>query len=81
MQNIDIFCILRYDISYNIVMWISEKNNYGENIFWKGVTHMDKLIYIIPAISVLGLLFALVLAMSVKKQEPGTERMKEIAEA
>ena len=40
---------------------------------------MDKLIYIIPAVSVLGLLFALLLAMRVKKQEPGTDRMKEIA--
>ena len=40
---------------------------------------MDKLIYIIPAVSVLGLLFALILAMRVKKQDPGTDRMKEIA--
>ena len=40
---------------------------------------MEKLIYIIPAISVLGLLFALVLALRVKKQDPGTDRMKEIA--
>ena len=40
---------------------------------------MDKLIYIIPAVSVLGLLFALLLAMRVKKQDPGTDRMKEIA--
>ncbi len=40
---------------------------------------MDKLIYIIPAVSVLGLLFALLLAMRVKKQAPGTDRMKEIA--
>ena len=40
---------------------------------------MEKLIYIIPAISVLGLLFALILALRVKKQAPGTDRMKEIA--
>ena len=40
---------------------------------------MDKLIYFIPAVSVVGLLFALILAMRVKKQAPGTDRMKEIA--
>ena len=40
---------------------------------------MDKLIFIIPAVSVLGLLFALALAMRVKKQAPGTEKMREIA--
>ncbi len=40
---------------------------------------MDKLIYIVPAVSVLGLLFALFLALRVKKQPAGTDRMKEIA--
>ncbi len=40
---------------------------------------MDKLMYIVPAVSVLGLLFALFLALKVKKQAPGTDRMKEIA--
>ena len=40
---------------------------------------MDKLIYIIPAVAVLGLLFALVLALRVKKQAPGNEKMQEIA--
>ncbi|MBR3094384.1 MAG: sodium/proton-translocating pyrophosphatase, partial [Clostridia bacterium] len=40
---------------------------------------MEKLIYIIPAVAVLGLLFALALALRVKKQAPGNERMQEIA--
>ena len=40
---------------------------------------MDKLIYIIPCVSVIGLLFALILALRVKKQGAGTERMQEIA--
>ena len=40
---------------------------------------MDKLIYLVPAVSVLGLLFALYLALKVKKQPEGTARMKEIA--
>ena len=40
---------------------------------------MDKLIYLVPIVSVLGLLFALYLALKVKKQESGTARMKEIA--
>ena len=40
---------------------------------------MDKLIFLVPAVSVVGLLFALFLALKVKKQEPGTDRMKEIA--
>ena len=40
---------------------------------------MDKLIYLVPAVSVLGLLFALFLALKVKKQPAGTARMKEIA--
>ena len=40
---------------------------------------MDKLIYLVPVVSVLGLLFALFLALKVKKQDPGTARMKEIA--
>ena len=40
---------------------------------------MEKLIYVVPAISVVGLLFALFLALKVKKQNAGNERMKEIA--
>ncbi len=41
---------------------------------------MEKLLCIlIPAISALGLLFALALALRVKKQAPGTDRMREIA--
>lgn len=40
---------------------------------------MEKLIYVVPAISVIGLLFALYLALKVKKQSSGTKRMEEIA--
>ncbi len=41
---------------------------------------MEQLLRIlIPAVSAFGLLFALLLALRVKKQEPGSERMREIA--
>ena len=40
---------------------------------------MEKLVYFVPLISVLGLLVALLLAFRVKKQSPGNERMKELA--
>ena len=40
---------------------------------------MDKMIYLAPALGVVALLFAYVLAAKVKKQDEGTERMKEIA--
>ena len=40
---------------------------------------MEKLVYVIPAISVIGLLAALFLALKVKKQPAGTDRMQEIA--
>ena len=37
---------------------------------------MDKLIYYIPLISILGIFFALMLTLKVKKQSPGNERMQ-----
>ena len=40
---------------------------------------MEKLVYFVSLISVLGLLVALLLAFRVKKQSPGNERMKELA--
>ena len=40
---------------------------------------MDKLLYAVPVVSVVGLLFALFLALKVKKQPAGNEKMKEIA--
>ena len=42
---------------------------------------IDNLKFIVPAVSVLGLLFALLLALKVKRQAPGNERMQEIASA
>lgn len=39
------------------------------------------LIYLIPIAGAIGLLFAMIMAMRVSKQEPGTERMKEISAA
>ena len=40
---------------------------------------MEKLVYFVSLISVLGLLVALLLAFRVKKQSPGNERMQELA--
>lgn len=42
---------------------------------------MEKLIYFIPVVGVLGLLFAFFLAMKIGKNDSGNERMKEIAAA
>jgi K(+)-stimulated pyrophosphate-energized sodium pump len=42
---------------------------------------MEQLNYLVPASGVLALLFALFQAMKVNKQDPGTERMKEISGA
>ncbi len=42
---------------------------------------MEKIIYLIPAIGVVGLLFALFLAMRINKHDPGNERMQEISSA
>ena len=42
---------------------------------------MEKIIYVIPFIGIIGMLFALYLAMKINKQDPGTERMKEISAA
>lgn len=42
---------------------------------------MEKLMYIIPAAALLALIFAAILAASVKKADAGTDRMKEIAAA
>src|SRR5690242_16338688 len=40
---------------------------------------MDKLIYLVPAMAVLGLLYMFVKFSWVSKQEAGTDRMKEIS--
>ena len=40
---------------------------------------MEKLLYAVPIVSAVGLLFALFLALRVKKQSPGNKRMQEIA--
>ena len=40
---------------------------------------MESLIYVIPVIGVVGLVFALLTALRVSKQEPGNERMREIS--
>lgn len=42
---------------------------------------MEMLLNVVPVIGILALLFALYLAMKVNKQDPGTDRMKEIASA
>ncbi len=42
---------------------------------------MEKIMYLIPFIGVAGLLFALILTMRIKKQDPGNERMQEISAA
>ena len=42
---------------------------------------MENLMYVVPVVSVLALLFARYLAVKVAKQEEGTEKMKEIASA
>ena len=42
---------------------------------------MQNLFYVIPAIGVIGLFFALMLALRVSKQEPGNEKMKQISSA
>src|ERR1700730_1472548 len=40
---------------------------------------MDKLIYLVPIMGVIGLLYTLVKFNWVSKQDPGTERMQEIS--
>lgn len=42
---------------------------------------MEKMMYLVPAAAVVALLFAFYLANKVSRQAPGTERMKEIADA
>ena len=42
---------------------------------------MNYIPYIIPVVGLLGLVFAFALAVKIKKQDPGTERMKEISSA
>ena len=42
---------------------------------------MQMFMNIVPALGVLGLLFAAYLAAKVSRQEPGTDRMKEISSA
>ena len=42
---------------------------------------MENLLYVVPAIAVLAILFAVYLANKVKKQDAGTDKMKEIADA
>ena len=42
---------------------------------------MEMFLKIVPFLGILGLLFAAYLAARVNKQEPGTDRMKEIASA
>ena len=42
---------------------------------------MEKLVYFIPVVGVIGLMFAFFLAMKISKNDPGNERMQEIAAA
>lgn len=42
---------------------------------------MEKIIYLIPAVGVAGLLFAFILAARINKHDPGNERMQEISAA
>ena len=42
---------------------------------------MEKIIYLIPVVGIVGLLFALFLAMKIGKNDPGSERMQEISSA
>ena len=42
---------------------------------------MDLLIWFVPAVAIIALLFALYLTQKIKRQEAGTEKMKEIAGA
>lgn len=48
--------------------------------FWEEII-MEMLLQIVPVMGVVALLFALILANKVKKQEAGTEKMKEIADS
>ncbi len=42
---------------------------------------MEKFVYCIPAVGVVGLIFALILTMRINKNNPGDERMREISTA
>lgn len=42
---------------------------------------MEVLMYLTPLVGLAGLVFALILTLRIRKQEPGTERMKEISDA
>ena len=42
---------------------------------------MDKILYLIPFVGVLALLYAFAQSMKINKQDPGTDRMKEISAA
>ena len=47
----------------------------------RGDFKMENLIYLAPAMGVVALLFAIILIARVNKQDAGTDRMKEIADA
>ncbi len=42
---------------------------------------MEKLLYVVPAVGILTLLFAVYLAVKVGRQDAGNDKMKEIASA
>ena len=42
---------------------------------------MDKLIWLVPVIAIVALVYALMMAQNIKKQSQGTDKMKEIASA
>ncbi|MEE1300154.1 MAG: sodium/proton-translocating pyrophosphatase, partial [Acutalibacteraceae bacterium] len=46
--------------------------------YWR-IQEMGGLVYLIPAIGLVGLAYALFLAARVRKADPGTERMQEIS--
>ena len=42
---------------------------------------MEKLLYLAPAAAVLAIVYAIITSLRIKKQNPGTEKMQEIASA
>ena len=42
---------------------------------------MEQMLFLVPVVGLLGLLFAVILRQQVVKEDPGTDKMREIADA
>ena len=42
---------------------------------------MEQMLFLVPVVGLLGLLFAVILRQQIVKEDPGTDRMREIADA